>query len=128
MTQNVQHTETLSPEQRRAVTALASGATKQAAALAADRTRRTIDRWISEEPAFQQALQDATDEAVKDAARRLSGLLEAVISAIVDDLEGGELAPRDKLRALDIVARHAVKLRELADLEERVAALEANQA
>lgn len=114
----------LSPEQRTAVEALASGATKDQAATIAGRTRRTLDRWLVEEPAFTQALRAATDEAVQDAARRLSGLLELIITAVAGDIESGETTPRDRLRALDVVARHAVKLRELAELEARITALE----
>jgi hypothetical protein len=124
MSENGQHAETLSPEQRKAVEALAAGATKEMAAVAAGRTRRTLDRWLLEEPAFAQALRAATNEAVQDAARRLSGLLELVISAVASDIESGETSPRDNLRALDIVAKHAVKLRELEELEQRITALE----
>lgn len=111
----------LRPEQRAAIEALASGATKEQAAAVAGRTRRTLDRWISEDQAFRAALQAMTDEAVKDTARRLAGMLEDAVTAMQDVVGAGKAG--DRLRAAEMILANAVKMREFADLAEQVAEL-----
>lgn len=123
MAKNVRYAE-ISSHQRRAVEALAAGGTKQAAALAAGRTRRTIDRWLQDDPAFQGALADATAEGRKTAAKRLAGLLGLIIDHLAEQIAAGDMSLQDSLKALDTVARHAASLAELVDLEGRVKALE----
>jgi hypothetical protein len=123
MTENGDYTGRLSTEQLAAISALASGATKDQAAVAASRARRTLDRWIADEPAFQAALQAATDTAVTDAARRLAALLESALSAIQLVLEQTDTKDHDRLRAAEMVIQSTIRMREFADLEKQVAEL-----
>lgn len=124
MSEDVSNTETLSTEQRRAIEALAAGATKEMAATVASRTVRTIDRWIAEEPAFAEALRQASDEAVADASRRLKGLLEKALSALEKILDKDGVQDKDRLRAINMTLSHAMKMAEYAELEERISTLE----
>lgn len=113
----------LRPEQRAAIEALASGATKEQAATVAGRTRRTLDRWIAGDPAFRAALQATTDEAVKDAARRLAALLEDAVTAMHDVVARVSSKDADRLRAAEMILANAVKMREFAELADQVAEL-----
>jgi hypothetical protein len=124
MSESKRHDENLSSPQRRAIKALATGATKEQAAVVADRTVQTLRRWEREDAAYADALRAASNEALNDAARQLRSILQLAITAVRDVLEHPTTKDRDKLRAFDLVAGHAVKLTEYAELEERVAALE----
>lgn len=124
MSENVSNSGNLSTEQRKAIEALAAGATKEQAATLADRTVRTIDRWIAEDPTFAEALRVASDEAVSDASRRLKGLLEKALTALEKILEKPGASDKDRLRAINMTISHAMKLAEFAELEARVAELE----
>ena len=124
MSENVSNTDTLSAEQRKAIEALAAGATKEMAAAVAERTVRTLDRWIADEPAFVEALRAAGDEAVADASRRLKGLLTKALTALEKILDKPGVEDKDRLRAINMTISHAMKLAEYAELEERVRALE----
>ena len=124
MSENVRPGVNLSPEQRRAIDALASGATLDQAAQIADRTPHTLRRWQREERAYSEALQAAGDEALRDAAVQLKGLLKTALGRLKDVLEDEDVKTHNLLRAIDMTAGHVVKLTEYAELEERVAALE----
>ena len=123
VTENVQHTGYLSTSQRAALDALADGATKAQAATVAKRTRRTIDRWISEDATFTDALKASTDATVADAGRRLAALLSTAVDVLEEILQG-DISAHIRLRAVDIAIGNFIKLRELGDLADRVAALE----
>jgi len=124
MTDKVQNTGHLSTPQRAALQALADGASKQQAATIAGRTRRTLDRWIGEDPAFGAALKQATNAAVADASRRLAALLDDAIKAIAYVLKHPETANHTRLRAADAAINNLIRLREFDDLEQRISALE----
>jgi transposase-like protein len=124
MSENVRPDENLSLEQRKAIEALASGATIDQAAVAADRTPATLRRWRREEDAYNEALQRAADEALGDAAVQLKGLLKLALERLKSVLEDDKIKTHHLLRAIDMTAGHVVKLTEFSELEERVAALE----
>ena len=115
----------LTPAQRKAIeTLLTSGDTTQAA-LAAGVNRSTLYTWRAL-PHFQAALRDAEAEAVASLSRSLAGLSEAAAAALRD-----ALAPSNKitvrLRAAEIVTDRLLKIRELVEIEARLAALEAGR-
>lgn len=124
MTKNVQNTGHLKTAQRTALQALADGASKNQAATLADRTRRTLDRWIADDPAFGDALKQATAAAVADANRRLAALLDEAIRALAYVLKHPETADHNRLRAADNVISNLIRLREFDELEQRITALE----
>ena len=122
-TENVKNTGHLTTPQRAALEALADGATKAQAATVANRTERTLRRWISEDAAFADAMKASTDETVADAGRRLAALLSTAVDVLEEILQG-DISAHIRLRAVDIAIGNFIKLRELGDLAERVAALE----
>lgn len=124
MTDNVQTKRHLTTPQRRALGALADGATRNQAALIANRTRRTLDRWIADDNQFGDALKASTDAAVTDAGRRLAGLLELAITELGKLLSADDVPPHVRLRAIDGAVANLVRLREFDELEKRIAALE----
>jgi len=124
MTDNVPNAGHLTEAQRRALGALADGATKSQAAIVAGRTRRTIDRWIADDEAFSDALRRATDASIADASRRLAALLDEVVGVLKEIMWATDAPYHVRLRAADLVATHAPKLRDHRELADRVAALE----
>ena len=124
MTENVLNTGHLTAAQRAAMIALADGATKDQAAIIANRTRRTVDRWLQDDQAFIDAVNRSTDETIADASRRLAALLDEAVD-VMREIMAAEDAPHHvRLRAADLAATHAVKLREHGNLADRVTALE----
>ena len=124
MTKNVPNEGNLTAEQRKALDALANGATKEQAAQVAGRTLRTVNRWFAEEAAFAAAVQQVSDTAVKDAARRLKFLLQKAITAVESVLDVPKCPAHVKLRAFEAVAGQTTKLTEFVELSERIERLE----
>lgn len=112
------------PNQRRAIEALASGATTEVAAVEAGVTIRTLYRWKTEAP-FKEALQAATDAALEDATAALTfAALDAVktLQTIANDkTEKGST----RVQASRAILYAVLRLREQVELEERLSALEA---
>jgi hypothetical protein len=125
MSENVPLGGHLTTPQRKALRALASGATKSQAATLAGRHERTISRWITEDSAFTDALKASTDRAVDDAGRRLAALLDLAVDVLIDIMRRDyEISPHVRLRAVDVAIGSLIKLREHGELTDRVAALE----
>jgi hypothetical protein len=114
----------LTDAKRAALRALASGATKDQAATVANRTRRTIDRWLQDDPVFVDALTASTDESVADAGRRLAALLDEAINVLIDIMHRVDVPYHVQLRAVDVAINSLIRLREHGALSDRVAALE----
>jgi hypothetical protein len=103
--------------------ALACGATVDAAARQCDVAERTVYRRLHD-PAFRARLQDLRTDMV----RRTAGMLTAAASTAVTtllSLQKDSVPPAVRLGAARAVLELGVKVRELADLEARIAALEA---
>ena len=115
----------LTTRQRTALSALLEGQSQLAAAAAAGVGRQTIGRWMTED-AFSAALRDGSDGAIRAAVARLSATADASIDAIekVRDFPT-QPGAAVKLRAADALLSQALKIREHADVLERLAALEA---
>lgn len=97
--------------------------TQDAACQAVGVPVRTLQNWLLEAD-FQDALRSAEGQLVNHAARRLLTLTDDAIEALHDNL--GEFSkPAHSLRAAELVLSHVLKWRELQDLENRIAALEA---
>jgi hypothetical protein len=73
------------------------------------------------DPDFQAALHEAEAGALAETTRRLLSLSGAAADALAETVTGP--APHC-LRAADLILVHLVRLRQYADLEQRVAALE----
>lgn len=124
MTENGLSSGHLTTPQRKALQALADGATKDQAATLAGRTERTINRWIADDSAFNNALKASTDASVMNASRRLAALLDEAIDTLADILRRDDVADHIQLRSVDVAISNLVKLREHGDLADRVTALE----
>lgn len=124
MSENSQQKK-LSPKQRRAIDALLSGMSKGEAAAAVGVNARTLSRWLNEDIAFFDELQQAGRAAVHDATRRLTATLDTAVSVFQGVMDNpGQEGASIKLRAANYAATHALKLIEVSDILERLAALE----
>jgi hypothetical protein len=113
----------LTPKQLRAVEALIAYGEVSLAAEAVGVNRATIRRW-RERPAFVAALRAAEAEAIGDLSRRLARLSATAIDVVADLLDDDTLSPAIRLRAADLALARMLQLRDLVDVEERLAALE----
>jgi len=118
-------TEKLSPEQLRALTVLLACGDKARAARAAKVSRTTLYRWLREDTTFQTALEAATVAALKEFSSTLVRLAEKAAQALEDALDKKQEITH-RLRAADIVTGRLLAVRELIDIEARLAALEAS--
>lgn len=117
----------LTPKQRRAVAALVEHGEILAAADAADVSRSTLYQWLKT-PAFMAALRDAEADALRSLTRSLVSLGKRATGVIAETMDDPKANASTRLRAADVVLTRLLQLRELVDLEERVAALEASVA
>lgn len=124
MSENVLQDGNLNESQLKALDSLANGATKLQAATIAGVTVRTLDRWMADDPAFDNALRIVTDAAVSDAKRRLSAMLEKSLTALEAIIENSDTKDRDKLRAIELNINNFVKLREFDELISRIEEIE----
>jgi len=113
-----------STKKSRAIAALLTTATQEEAAAVAGVGARTLARWLADDPEFRSALQRAEGLAIDAAVRRLVGLQDAAVTVFDDVLSNSSISPTVRLRAASSVIDYLLKLRELRNLEERLAALE----
>lgn len=116
--------DTLTPKQVKAIAALMQARTVGDAARECGISERTLLRWLATSE-FQTALRDAVREGVDAAVRRLSGLAASAVAALGKEMANQSSPPGARIRAADVILARLLALKELADLEERIAALEA---
>jgi len=113
----------LSTRQSAAIRALVTGATQADAASAAGVTERTIRRYLGE-PVFVLALRQAQDVALGGVTRKMasgaSDALDVLMVVMADEYVPAAVRVRAALGWLNTLW----KARELADLAERITALE----
>jgi hypothetical protein len=114
----------LLPRQRRAIVALLTSKDVKAAAELAKVGERTLYRWM-QMPAFRLALLSAEGDAIDQATRQLITLQGPAIDVIAGILADQDNHPAVRLRAAQSVLDYLLRLRELRDVESRLAALEA---
>jgi hypothetical protein len=117
-------TQGLKPSQQRAIAALLSTRNVAEAAEKAQVGERTLYRWMGEAP-FKLALLEAEAGAIDAATRRLIGLQDSAIGVLEEVLNNPECFVWARLTAARSVLDYLLKLRELRNVEERLAALEA---
>lgn len=118
--------DTLNAKQLRAIDALITGATREAAAQAAGVSTRQVHRWLSENVTFQRALRDAEAQALARVVRRLARMADAACNVLESAMAGG--ADARQVRAADIVLSRLLNWKELVELDRRVTALEERHA
>lgn len=115
----------LSPRQRRAIAALLSEPDVKAAAKAANIGYRTINRWLAELPEFRAALTQAEGATIDAAGRRLLAGQDSALNVLAEIMDNHDNRPGDRMRAAAAWLDFALRWRELRNVEERLADLEA---
>lgn len=110
----------------KAVAALLSTCTIQAAADTIGVTSRTMQRWMNE-PEFQALLHEAQDAMLAQAAIKVTGLSGQAVSTLADVLADEDAPLGVKTRAADLALSNALRLSEQVSLAQRIRALEAKQ-
>ena len=113
----------LSPKQRKAVAALLTTGEVKAAATEAGIHRDTLHRWLKE-PVFLDAVRQAEAAALDDLSRVLVGLGRTAVTTLHEAMSELDTPVATKVRAADVTLSRLLQLRELAQLEARVQALE----
>lgn len=113
----------LTGKQRMAVEALARGASIKAAATAAGVHDRTIYKW-RQKPEFIAALRAVDAENLKELARQLTAASLDAIGVLASVMNNKATDPSTRVRAASEILRHRAAFYELANLTERVDALE----
>lgn len=116
--------EKLKPNQARALIALLTESNVKKAAVVAGVSAKTLHRWTTTDQAFRNALQEAEGQAVSSVARGLVRLADLSLAVIEETLRDKKAQPGAKLRAADLVLTNLLRLRELHNVETRLAALE----
>jgi hypothetical protein len=104
----------LTPKQARAVLALLTEPTVEAAAAAVGVTDRTIERW-QQQPPFQAAYASARHKLFDEGLARLQGGVSKAVGILMDEMNNGTNAAR-RLRAATAFLRLALKAHEVFDL------------
>lgn len=114
----------LSTKQQKAIAALLVAKDVQSAAIQAGVSERTLHRWINEDERFRAALRAAEAQAIDDAVRRLVGAANSALNVLMVLMLDQKTPAAVRLRAAISVLEQLVKLRELNNLEQRIAKLE----
>lgn len=113
----------LRPSQRRAVDALARGASIKAAAAAAGVAERTVYKW-RQTPEFVAALQAVDAANLKEMSRQLTAASLDAISVLADVVRNEKISASVRIRAAAEILRYRADFYKLTDLAERVEKLE----
>lgn len=113
----------LKPKQRLAVSALLTEKSITRAAEKAGIGERTLYRWMTQAQ-FRTALLTEEDKVIDSTVRRLLSMADLAVSTLEMLLAEGGVAHGVKLRAAQTALDTMLKLRELRDIENRLAALE----
>lgn len=114
----------LNARQHRAIKALLVSKNTTEAALTANVAERTLYRWLSD-PEFKAELSQAEGNIIDETGRRLIALCGLAIETLENILSKENASDTLKLRAAQAVQDYTLKLRELRNVEQRLAELEA---
>ena len=103
--------------------ALLDGASVQGAADAAGVNRKTITRWL-QDATFWKLYQVNSRTTIELAARRLTGKLDGAVELLGQIMNDASAPAGVRLRAAQLALDGALKLLEVADIQERLTALE----
>ena len=104
--------------------ALLSTGEVKAAAAEAGIHRDTLHRWLKE-PQFLAAVREAEADALDELSRLLVRLGRTAVATIAKAMSDPVTPAATRVRAADVALNRLLQLRELAQLEARVQALEA---
>ena len=120
-------TKKVTLKQHLALGALLTEADVSKAADAAAVSRTTIYRWLKD-PVFQNALSAAESEALAALSRKLVVLGGQAVFVLDDAMRDANTPVSSRIRAADIVLSRLLQLRELVQLDARVAEIEMRMA
>ncbi|MGI5512755.1 hypothetical protein [Streptomyces sp. CA-106131] len=109
-----------------AVAALAAGESPSAAAKAAGVSTRTVARWQAE-PAFAAEVRDVRARILDDTAGRLAAAAADAVATLAQLVTDPEQPGHVRVKAGDVLLRALLPIREHVDLEQRLAAIEADE-
>ena len=124
MAENSTESKELTPAQHRLIAALLVARNTREACKAANIAERTAYTWLAD-PRFLAALSSAEGGQLSDATRRLLNLADTAIDTLEAVLSDATAAASVKVRAAGLVLDQLLALRELKNVESRLAALEA---
>lgn len=114
----------LTPQQQRTIAALLSSRNVREAAKQAQVSERALYRWLATD-AFVAALRKAESDLLDAATRRLLTMQDGALDTLESLIKAGALVEDPvRLRAALGILGHALKLREMRDIESRLSALE----
>ena len=116
---------TLTSRQQQAIAAIVATGDVTIAAQSVGVNRATLYRWLKQ-PSFVQAVHAAEADAVEDLSRMLVRLGRTAVATLAKAMSDPATPAATKVRAADATLSKLLQLRELATLEQRVAALEAS--
>ena len=116
-------TKNLTLKQRRTLGYLLTSKDIAQAAKAAGVSRDTVYRWLRE-PVFRTALETITNDSLENLTRRMVGLGDKAADTLEDALKSDFRLPGARVQAAKAIIAAIPQLRELFDLEGRVAELE----
>ena len=116
---------TLTGRQQQAIAAIVATGDVTIAAQSVGVNRATLYRWMKQPP-FVQAVHAAEADAVEDLSRMLVRLGRTAVATLAKAMSDPATPAATKVRAADATLSKLLQLRELATLEQRVAALEAS--
>jgi hypothetical protein len=117
-------TEELTALQVNAVSALVEGNSVRVAAQIVGCTEMSIQRWIRSVPAFTEMVEAGKAQAVTYASNRLSSAAFSavvVLEAVMNDVGAN---PSVRVKAADSLLNNTLRMSELIDMRNRLAALE----
>lgn len=114
----------LSPKQNRAIAALMASENNQAAAAAAGVAYRTLTRWLTD-PEFLGALKATETSLIDENIRALLSDLSRNRETLIDIRDNPANQPGVRLRAAIALDASVKSWRDLQNIENRIAALEA---
>ena len=115
---------TLTQPQLKAIVALLETRTVEEAARRAGVAVRTLYRWLAEDEEFNARLRYTEDYLIGATVRRLLRLNEKAVRVIEDILDDKKVSDSVRLRAATVALEMTLKLRELRNVEERLAEIE----
>lgn len=118
---------TLRSKQRKALEVITAGGTVAQAAASAGVTETTIYNWKTED-AFKQALQDANSRILSDTVTALTVASVRAVEILIEVAEDTEAPPGTRVSAARAILDSTIKVRELYDLEQRIADIESRVA
>lgn len=112
-----------SPAKRRLIAAMLSERDVRSAAAKAKVSERSAHRWMHE-PAFKAELEAAERQAIDGAILQLAGLSGSAVQALRQVMSDGEAPAGSRVAAANAALGRLLDLRELSELESRLAAIE----